>query len=62
MIEIFQRYATDKTISRAEAARQGMIALINKGQGRTAYFAHPFAWAPFLSLVIRKERSHKRGN
>lgn len=33
---------------RAEALRQGMIGLMAQAQGRTAYFAHPFAWAPFF--------------
>ena len=35
-------------MSRAEALRQGMLALMNGGQGPSAYFAHPFAWAPFF--------------
>jgi hypothetical protein len=24
-----------------------MLALMTQAQGATAYFAHPFAWAPF---------------
>lgn len=43
-----RRYAGDKTIPRAEALRQGMLALMARAQGPTAYFAHPFAWAPFF--------------
>jgi CHAT domain-containing protein len=48
MTEVFQRYAKDKTMPRAEALRQGMLALMNHAQGQTSYFAHPFAWAPFF--------------
>ena len=33
---------------RAEALRQGMLALMDQAQGATAYFAHPDAWAPFF--------------
>jgi CHAT domain-containing protein len=48
MTEVFRRYAADRTIPRAEALRQGMLALMQSAQGPTAYFAHPFAWAPFF--------------
>jgi len=48
MTEIFHRYAQDKTMPRAESLRRGMLALMSQGQGPTAYFAHPFAWAPFF--------------
>jgi CHAT domain-containing protein/Tfp pilus assembly protein PilF len=48
MTEIFQRYAKDKTMSRSEALRQGMLALMEKAKDETAYFAHPFSWAPFF--------------
>ncbi len=48
MTEIFQRYAKDKTLPRAEAVRQGMLSLMNGARSSTAYFAHPFAWAPFF--------------
>ena len=47
MREIFQGYAKDPTLSRVEALRQGMLALMKSAQGPTAYFAHPFAWAAF---------------
>jgi CHAT domain-containing protein len=48
MTEVFRRFAADKTMPRAEALRQGMLALMASDQGQTAYFAHPFAWAPFF--------------
>jgi CHAT domain-containing protein len=48
MTEVFRRFAGDKTMPRAEALRQGMLGLMASGYGPTAYFAHPFAWAPFF--------------
>lgn len=48
MTEVFRRYARDATLPRAEALRQAMLALMQRAEGRTAYFAHPFAWAPFF--------------
>ncbi len=48
MTEVFRRYARDKTVARSEALRQGMLALMAKAKGEKAYFAHPFAWAPFF--------------
>jgi len=48
MTEVFGRYATDRTQPRAEALRHGMLALMSQASGDTAYFAHPFAWAPFF--------------
>jgi CHAT domain-containing protein len=39
------RMASDKSIGRAEAMRQSMLALIDKGE---AYEAHPTLWAPFI--------------
>jgi CHAT domain-containing protein len=39
------RMASDKSIGRAEAMRQSMLALIDKGE---AYEAHPANWAPFI--------------
>ena len=48
MTEVFRRSAKDKTVSRAQALCQGMLALMASAQGNTAYFAHPFAWAPFI--------------
>ena len=39
------RLAADKTLGRAEAMRQSMLALIDKG---TPQEAHPAFWAPFI--------------
>jgi hypothetical protein len=39
------RMAADKSVGRAEAMRQSMLALIDKGDG---YEAHPSYWAPFV--------------
>jgi CHAT domain-containing protein len=38
------RMASDKGVGRAEAMRQSMLALIDKGE---AYETHPAFWAPF---------------
>jgi CHAT domain-containing protein len=43
MTEVFRRHARDPMGSRAEALRQGMLALMGRAQGESAYFAHPFA-------------------
>ncbi len=40
-----RRLASDKTMGRAEAVRQSMLALIAKGE---PYEAHPAYWAPFV--------------
>jgi len=48
MTAIFQRWAARAGASRADALRQGMLALMQQARGPTAYFAHPFAWAPFF--------------
>jgi CHAT domain-containing protein/tetratricopeptide (TPR) repeat protein len=40
-----ERMAADKRIGRAEAMRQSMLALIDKGE---PYEAHPAFWAPFV--------------
>ena len=37
--------ASDKTVGRAEAMRQSMLAMIDKGE---TYEAHPAFWAPFI--------------
>ncbi len=39
------RLAADKTVGRAEAMRQSMLALIDKGEPQEA---HPAYWAPFV--------------
>jgi CHAT domain-containing protein len=48
MTEVFRRYAANPALPRAEALRQGMLALMDSAKGPTAYFAHPYAWAPFF--------------
>jgi CHAT domain-containing protein len=48
MTEVFHRHARDRSLLRAEALRQGMLAVMTRAQGKTAYFAHPYAWAPFV--------------
>jgi CHAT domain-containing protein/Tfp pilus assembly protein PilF len=48
MREVFRRYVSNRTLSWAEALRQGVLALMQQAGGKTAYFAHPFAWAPFF--------------
>ena len=45
---MFTRFAADTQAARAEALRQGVLALIAGANGPTAYFAHPFAWASFF--------------
>jgi CHAT domain-containing protein len=40
-----RRTAADKSIGRAEAMRQSMLAMIDKG---APYEAHPAYWAPFV--------------
>jgi len=45
---VFRQYARDRSLPRAEALRQGMLALMSQAPGPTAYFAHPYAWAPFF--------------
>jgi CHAT domain-containing protein len=37
--------ASDKSVGRAEAMRQSMLAMIDKGE---TYEAHPAFWAPFI--------------
>ena len=48
MTRVFERYAKAPGIPKAEALRRGMLDLMAGAQGPTAYFAHPFAWAPFF--------------
>ncbi len=51
--DLFQRQAKDPSISRAEALRQSMVALIDgpgfvDAEGQTVFsYAHPIFWAPF---------------
>ena len=53
MTQVFRRYAHATVASRSEALRQGMLALMESAKGETAYFAHPFAWAPFFLVGER---------
>jgi CHAT domain-containing protein len=49
MTSVLGFYAADRSISRAEALRSGMHKLMTQdSKGERAYFAHPFAWAPFM--------------
>jgi CHAT domain-containing protein/tetratricopeptide (TPR) repeat protein len=48
MSEVFHRQARTPALIRAEALRQGMLAVMTGAQGKAAYFAHPYAWAPFM--------------
>lgn len=44
--EVFKRYASTPGISRAEALRQAMLALMRQGDPAFSY-AHPIFWAPY---------------
>jgi CHAT domain-containing protein len=48
MTEVFRRQAHPPVLTRAEALRPGKLALMTRAQGKMAYFAHPYAWAPFM--------------
>jgi CHAT domain-containing protein len=53
--DVFRRQAADGTLSRSEALRQAMVALIDGpghvADGNTLYtYAHPLFWAPY-SLI-----------
>ncbi|MBX3454882.1 CHAT domain-containing protein [Ferrovibrio sp.] len=48
--ELFRRQAGEPGLSRAEALRQAMLNLIDKGGNADFSYAHPIFWAPF-SLV-----------
>ena len=48
MTNVFEGYAKNQAARRAELVRQGMLRLMSEAQGGTAYWAHPFAWAPFF--------------
>jgi CHAT domain-containing protein len=45
--EVCWQQAEIPTLLRAEALRQAMLAVMRRAQGKTAYVAHPYAWAPF---------------
>jgi CHAT domain-containing protein len=42
------RMTSDRTMGRAEAMRQSMLAMIDNGK---PYEAHPAFWAPFVVVV-----------
>jgi CHAT domain-containing protein len=53
--QLFERYAADQTLTRAEALRQAHLAVMAQNatdaNGRPLFsYAHPAFWAPF-SLV-----------
>jgi CHAT domain-containing protein len=54
--DLFHRQATDPTLTRAEALRQAMIALLdgkgfNDGNGKMLFsYAHPLFWAPYTII------------
>ncbi len=43
-----QRPADGHSPEALSLLRQGMLALLARARGATAYFAHPFAWAAFF--------------
>lgn len=53
---LFQRYADDPELTRAEALRQSMMALMDgpgyvDADGKTEFaYAHPFFWAPYTII------------
>jgi CHAT domain-containing protein len=54
--DIFRRQSADPTISRSEALRQAMVALLDgpgsvDGSGKTIFtYAHPLFWAPYTVI------------
>jgi CHAT domain-containing protein len=50
MSAIFQRYGSRGELPRAEAVRHGILQMLSQAEGETAYFAHPYAWAPFFLI------------
>ena len=48
MAAVFRHYARNRNVPRAEALRQGMLAVMGAAERENAYFGHPFAWAPFF--------------
>lgn len=49
MSELFRYYAANPGAPRADALQHAMLQLITtEAHGSHAYFAHPFAWAPFI--------------
>jgi CHAT domain-containing protein len=50
MTDLFTAYGKGADVSRAEALHNAMLKLMSTGatDPDRAYFAHPFAWAPFI--------------
>jgi CHAT domain-containing protein len=48
MSEVFSEFGRSQKVPPAEAVRRGMLKLMTRGTGSTAYWAHPFAWAPYF--------------
>lgn len=53
--EIFQRQGADLKLSRGEALRQAMVAVLDAGakdaSGKTVFsYAHPLFWAPYTII------------
>jgi CHAT domain-containing protein len=54
--DLFRRQSADPSLSRSEALRQSMMALLDgpgsvDAAGRTGYtYAHPLFWAPFTVI------------
>ena len=50
MGEIFRRYGGSTSLAPAKALREGMLALLDHATKEPdhRYFAHPYAWAPFM--------------
>ncbi len=48
-------YAKNKSLSHGETLRRAMLELMNHAKRQHAYFAHPFAWAPFM--IVGESRS-----
>jgi len=47
--EVLRSYAKSRGLARAAALQEGMRGLMrDRAGGEHAYFAHPFAWAPFF--------------
>ena len=50
MTEMFRRYGNGSPIAPTKALQAGMLALLTQAakDPKHAYFAHPYAWAPFM--------------
>ena len=64
--DLFKRQADDAKLSRGEALRQAMMALVDgKGftddKGKTEFaYAHPLFWAPYTHHRRRRLRDHNK--